>query len=108
MPTQVHDRIVAIIAEQAMLDAGFVPDDCAEVNDRLMVDVENPIPETDVSEAQVGRTGNHIAVDNIAQRLNLIYGDSARLEMGKDPRLDGPVFCVRMVLPKAPENNEFS
>ncbi len=79
-----------------------------EINDRLVVDVENPIPEVDVSEAQVGRTGNHIAVDNIAQRLNLIYGDSARLEMGKDPRLEGPVFCVRMVLPKAPENNELN
>jgi two-component system, LytTR family, sensor histidine kinase AlgZ len=48
--------------------------------------------------------GNRIAIDNIAQRLNLIYGDGARLEMGRDLRLEGGVFRARLVLPKEPRN----
>ena len=47
-------------------------------------------------------SGNRIAIDNIAQRLNLIYGEGARLEMGRDLRLEGGVFRARLVLPAQP------
>lgn len=79
-----------------------------EIGRRLVVEVENPVPREDVTPEKVGKSGNHIALDNIAQRLSLIYGERARLEMGKDPRPDGPVFRVRLTLPAAPSTTEFS
>ena len=84
-----------------------LPQLLAALRSRLVVEVENPIPDDDLVGQQAGQRGNHIAVDNIAQRLALIYGDQARLEMGKDPRLDGPVFRVRLSLPESPRNGEF-
>jgi two-component system, LytTR family, sensor histidine kinase AlgZ len=80
-------------------DGGAIRITAREIDKRLVVEVENPLPADD------GRTshGNRIAVDNIAQRLNLIYGDAARLELGRDMRLEGPVFRARLVLPKEPK-----
>lgn len=46
----------------------------------LIVEVENPIPPPDGSKSH----GNQIAIDNIASRLNLIYGERGRLELGPD------------------------
>lgn len=69
-----------------------------EIFGRLVIEVTNPIPPGESVKSQ----GNRIAVDNIAQRLNLIYGDSARLELGRDLRLEGGVFRARLVLPKEP------
>lgn len=69
------------------------------IHGRLVVEVENPVPPGDVRDAH----GNRIAVDNIAERLNLIYGDAARLELGRDQRLDGAVFRARVVLPREPK-----
>jgi two-component system, LytTR family, sensor histidine kinase AlgZ len=91
-----------------MVEAGVIRVTIRELHRRLVVEVENPVPPEDVSPENVSRTGNHIAVDNIAQRLNLIYGDEAKLEMGKDPRVDGPVFRVRLTLPPRPQNEQFS
>lgn len=91
-----------------MVEPGVIRVTIREVHGRLVVEVENPVPPEDVTPENVSQTGNHIAVDNIAQRLNLIYGDEARLEMGKDPRVDGPVFRVRLTLPPRPQNEQFS
>lgn len=69
-----------------------------EIFGRLVIEVTNPMPQGESVKSQ----GNRIAVDNIAQRLNLIYGDSARLELGRDLRLEGGVFRARLVLPREP------
>ena len=46
----------------------------------LIVEVENPLPPDDKNKSH----GNQIAIDNIASRLNLIYGERGRLELGPD------------------------
>lgn len=67
-----------------------------EIFNRLVIEVTNPMAGGDGTPS----SGNRIAIDNIAQRLNLIYGEGARLEMGRDLRLEGGVFRARLVLPK--------
>ena len=58
----------------------------------LTLEVANPRPDA----ATPGHQGQKIAVDNIAQRLALIYGDGkARLELGED----GDRFVARLTLP---------
>lgn len=79
-----------------MTSRGEVRIAAREIFGRLVIEVTNPIPQGESLESQ----GNRIAVDNIAQRLNLIYGDSARLELGRDLRLEGGVFRARLVLPR--------
>jgi two-component system, LytTR family, sensor histidine kinase AlgZ len=91
-----------------MTQSGVIRVTIRKVSRQLVIEVENPIPSEDVEGEQATRRGNHIAVDNIAQRLTLIYGDRAKLEMGKDPRLYGPVFRVRLSLPEAPRHREFT
>lgn len=83
-------------------DGGAIRITARQIDQRLVVEVENPLPPDD------GRAshGNRIAVDNIAQRLNLIYGDHARLELGRDMRLEGAVFRARVVLPAEPKKEE--
>lgn len=71
-----------------------------QIFERLVIEVSNPMAEGDA----IPSKGNRVAIDNIAQRLNLIYGDGARLEMGRDLRLEGGVFRVRLVLPRAPRS----
>jgi two-component system, LytTR family, sensor histidine kinase AlgZ len=62
----------------------------------LIVDVENPLPP---QEAQPHTEGTGTAVNNIAQRIKLIYGDRARLIMGQDQGEFGPFFRARLRLP---------
>ena len=76
-------------------DSGTVRILARQVDKRLIVEVENPIPP---GETQASH-GNRIAVDNIAQRLNLLYGEGARFELGRDQQSDGAVFRARIVLP---------
>lgn len=71
-----------------------------ELDGRLVITIENPLPPR--GPAQRENPGNRIAVDNIAQRLNLIYGDGARLELGQELGLTEPVFRARVYLPRAP------
>lgn len=58
----------------------------------LIVEVENPLPPVE----HVKTSGNQIAIDNIASRLNLIYGDRARLELGPD----NGVWRARLSIPE--------
>ena len=85
-----------------MKDGGAIRVTAREIDKRLVVEVENPIPPGEGRESH----GNRIAVDNIAQRLSLLYGDAARLELGRDMRLEGAVFRARLVLPKEPKKDE--
>jgi two-component system sensor histidine kinase AlgZ len=62
---------------------------------RLIVEVENPIPPDGTETAQ----GNRIAIDNIVQRLQLIYGGSAQLELGREGKADVHIFRARLTLP---------
>jgi two-component system sensor histidine kinase AlgZ len=58
----------------------------------LRIEVANPRPEASAPAHQ----GQRIAIDNIAQRLALIYGDGkARLELGEE----GDRFVARLTLP---------
>ncbi len=58
----------------------------------LRIEVSNPRPDA----AAPPHQGQRIAVDNIAQRLALIYGENqARLELGED----GDRFVARLTLP---------
>ena len=81
-----------------MKDSGTIRITAREIDLRLVIEVENPLPPGESRDSH----GNRIAVDNIAQRLGLIYGDAARLELGRDQRLEGPVFRARLVVPKEP------
>ncbi|SFF52745.1 two-component system, LytT family, sensor histidine kinase AlgZ [Fontimonas thermophila] len=74
-----------------------------EIFGRLVIEVTNPMAGGDDGTPS---KGNRIAIDNIAQRLNLIYGESGRLEMGRDLRLEGGVFRARLVLPKEARGEE--
>ncbi len=58
----------------------------------LVVEVENPLPPDDVPT----KKGTGVAVNNIAQRIKLIYGDRARLELGPDHNELGQLFRARL------------
>jgi two-component system sensor histidine kinase AlgZ len=83
---------------------GIVRIAAREIFDRLVIEVTNPMAPEDSEPSR----GNSIAIDNIAQRLNLIYGEGARLEMGRDLRLEGGVYRSRLVLPRQPRNEGLS
>jgi two-component system sensor histidine kinase AlgZ len=79
-----------------LINPGVVRIAAREIYGRMVIEVTNPMP----ADAAGPSSGNRVAVDNIAQRLNLIYGDGARLELGRDLRLEGGVFRARLVLPR--------
>ncbi|MGH8461235.1 MAG: sensor histidine kinase [Stenotrophobium sp.] len=81
-----------------LLETGVVAIRARETGNRLVVEVENPVPPED---AESGH-GNRIAIDNIAQRLQLIYGDNALLELGRDRNMTGAIYRARLSLPLAP------
>lgn len=79
-----------------LAQSGVVRIAAREIFGRLVIEVSNPMPPQD----QPAVHGNRVATDNIAQRLKLIYGGGARLELGRDLRLEGGVFRARLVLPR--------
>lgn len=58
----------------------------------LIIEVENPMPPPSESKSH----GNKIAIDNIASRLNLIYGERGRLELGPD----NGIWRARLSIPE--------
>jgi two-component system sensor histidine kinase AlgZ len=58
----------------------------------LVIEVENPMPPSDGGKSR----GNQIAIDNIASRLKLIYGEGGRLELGPENGL----FRARISIPE--------
>ncbi len=60
-------------------------------NSLLVIEIENPLPD-----ASVQSQGHQVSLDNIAQRLALIYADRASLETG----IEGNVFRAILRVPK--------
>lgn len=63
--------------------------------DYLVADVENPVPPEEAPK----RVGTGTAINNIAQRIKLIYGDRAKLILGEERDEFGPLFRARLRLP---------
>lgn len=67
----------------------------------LVIEVENPVPQGEQTKSR----GNQIAIDNIASRLKLIYGERGKLELGpEDGMFRARLFMPRTPLPKAGES----
>jgi two-component system, LytTR family, sensor histidine kinase AlgZ len=64
----------------------------------LRIEVMNPRPDPGAAPHQ----GQRIATDNIAQRLALIYGDKARLDLGEE----GDRYVARLTLPIVVESSK--
>jgi len=62
---------------------------------RLVIDVENPVPPDDAPK----RESTGVALENITQRLKLIYGDSAELTQGLAKTQNGPVYRAQIKVP---------
>ncbi len=69
---------------------------------RLVIDVENPVPPEDAPK----RESTGVALENIAQRLKLIYGDTATLEQGPERTKTGPVYRARIQVPYTTEDTQ--
>lgn len=65
----------------------------------LIIDVENPIPPEDAPK----RESTGVALENIAQRLKLIYGEAAKLIQGPERTDTGPVYRARIQIPYTTE-----
>lgn len=61
----------------------------------LIIDVENPLPPADAPRPE----GTGVAVTNIAQRIKLIYGDRAKLQLKEDRNEYGAIYRARLLLP---------
>ena len=57
-------------------------------------------------EAEPHTEGTGTAVNNIAQRIKLIYGDRAKLILGQDQGEFGPFFRARLRLPFVQHSGE--
>jgi two-component system sensor histidine kinase AlgZ len=61
----------------------------------LVIAVDNPLPPDDAPKTQ----GTGVAVKNIAQRIKLIYGERARLQLGPESSVLGEMFRATLRLP---------
>lgn len=62
---------------------------------RVLIVVENPVPPEDAPK----RESTGVALENIAQRLKLIYGDGAELTQGPAKTQNGPVYRAQIKVP---------
>ncbi|MDO9452201.1 MAG: histidine kinase [Stagnimonas sp.] len=62
---------------------------------RLLIAVENPVPPEDAPK----RESTGVALENISQRLKLIYGDSAELTQGLARTPNGSVYRAQIKVP---------
>jgi two-component system sensor histidine kinase AlgZ len=70
--------------------------------DYVVVEVDNPLPPEN---APIKR-GTGVAVNNIAQRIKLIYGERARLQLGPDRSELGDMYRARLRLPIVLDSGE--
>lgn len=73
------------------LEASVVRIVAQRQGDILLIEVANP----KIGEGSASRVGQRIAVDNIVQRLALIYGERAHLTLGEE----GDCYVARLRLP---------
>lgn len=66
----------------------------------LHIEVENPVPPDDAPK----RESTGVALENIAQRLKLIYGDAAQLKQGAARTPNGPVYRAEIKVPYTTED----
>ncbi|MDE2149584.1 MAG: sensor histidine kinase [Gammaproteobacteria bacterium] len=64
----------------------------------LQIEIENPLPPDQGSQHE----GTGVAVNNIAQRIKLIYGDKAGLRLGSGRNGLGPLFRAQLRVPLQP------
>lgn len=64
----------------------------------LIITVDNPLPPDDAPKKQ----GTGVAIKNIAQRIKLIYGERARLQLGPERSDLGDLFRATLRLPDVP------
>lgn len=77
-------------------EAGDIRIRASQERGDLLLEVSNLLPPAD----DAGRSGHRIALDNIASRLNLLYGSGAQLQTLQEQGR----YCARLRLPKsAPE-----
>lgn len=70
--------------------------------DNVVIEVDNPLPPEDAPKTR----GTGVAVNNIAQRIKLIYGDRARLQMGPDRSELGDMYRAVLRLPIVLDSGE--
>ncbi|MGQ0622013.1 MAG: sensor histidine kinase [Panacagrimonas sp.] len=73
-------------------DAGTIRIQAYSARRALIIEVENPMPPPEGFKTK----GNQIAIDNIASRLKLIYGEHGRLDLGPD----NGIFRARLSIPE--------
>ncbi|HEX7381536.1 MAG TPA: histidine kinase [Nevskiaceae bacterium] len=67
----------------------------AQQGGRLVIDVENPLPPAGAPE----HSGTGVATGNIRERLRIMYGNAASLELAAQPDDSGGIFRARLALP---------
>lgn len=76
-------------------DGGVIEVRAWQEANALRIQVSNPLAPQDEARAATAHSGNQVAVDNIASRLSLIYGERGKLELGVE---DG-LYKARLSLP---------
>ncbi len=91
----IENAIVHGIAPQ--VQGGTLVIGCYQQGRRLVIDIENPLPEpADETDADKEPTrGNQVALANIRHRLATLYGDGSKLYAAREERC----FRVRLTLP---------
>jgi len=79
---------------QSLPEGGKISLDAHTQGKQLVIRIRNPLPQRPSSAA--GHTGNGMALANIRERLNLLYGDKASLHTGRSG--DGFEAVVRLPL----------
>lgn len=84
---------------EQMPEGGVIEVTIEELADKLVISISNPVPA-----AAKASSGTRIALDNIRQRLRIMYGDDASLQSGVK---DGQ-FNTRLVFPVQEEDEEYA
>ena len=76
---------------QPLVDGGLISIDITIAKGRCNISIENPLPENSIST----KSGNNIAIDNIRERLQMLYQDEASLDM----KINKSQCIVTLILP---------
>ncbi len=76
-------------------DGGTIQVSVRRDRNEIIIEVSNPLAPQDEVRVGGSHSGNQVAVDNIASRLGLIYGERGRVELG----IDDGLYKARLFLP---------